>query len=322
MAVDAGTGRDGGASMIDPYLTLYLIGQDGSRWDLTHETEGVLLRPGPSMLIDAPAKTFWIESSTGSHYQGMRFERRDPVFSVQIHDPTGRDDPLVWADIDSRFRRALGMVGDDVFYLEAHTPYGVRRIAMRLLTEPTAYTTADYEKKSPWLTTDSTLAISAACEDPFWTADPLELTWELASGTSGGGTVPFENRGDVPVFWKAFATAPALWTVPDFSWGQKIYAKAVPPYNCAAEHAARTVALPALLSGEDVDIDSDPDEQTLVAHNGALVQARWASNGILYPLRPYLDPTPVPISVTGANPGAAIQFSIPRQFSRPWGATL
>lgn len=315
-------GCDGGVAVTDRFLKLWLVGQDGSRWNLTDETEGVMLRPGPSMLIDAPAKTYWIDSSTGSHYQGMSFGRRDPVFSVQIKDPSPNPNPYVWADIDSRFRRALGMVGDDEFQLEAHTAYGVRSITMRLLTEPTAYATADYEKKSPWLTTDSTLAISAACEDPFWQADPLELTWELASGTSGSGTIPIENRGDVPVFWKAFATAPALWTVADFSWGQKIYAKATPPYTRAFDDADRTVALPALLTGEDTDINTDPDEQTLVAHNGAPVQARWNSNGLLYPLRAYLEPTPVPISVTGANPGAAITFTIPRAFSRPWGATL
>lgn len=308
--------------MIDPYLKIYLIGQDGSRWNLTDATEGVMLRPGPQMLMDAPAKTYWIESSTGSHYQGMTFSRRDPVFSVQIADPSPRPNPLVWADIDSRFRRALGMVGEDQFQLEVHSPYGVRRITLRQLTEPTAYASADYEKKSPWLWCDSTLAIAGACENPFWESDPYEVSWELESGTAGSDEILWENRGDVPVWWKGFATAPALWTVFDGSWGQKIYAKATPPYTRATEDLNRTQALPALLAGEDTDIDSDPDEQTLVARNGAPVQARWNSNGILYPLRPYLEPTPVPISVTGANPGAAITFSIPRWFSRPWGVTL
>ncbi|WP_029932509.1 hypothetical protein [Nocardia otitidiscaviarum] len=304
--------------MIDQYLKVYLIGQDGYRWNLTDETEGVLLRPGPSMLFDAPAKTFWIESSTGSHYQGHRFERRDPVFSVQIHGA----DPLIWADIDSRFRRSLGMVGEDTFKLEFHTPYGIRWITMRLLTEPTAYATADYEKKSPWLTHDSTLAISAACENPFWEADPVELEWELPSGTSGGTNLMFENKGDVPVFWKGFVTAPGTWTLPDRSWGQKIYAKNVPPYHRGIDDANRTVPLPDLVAGEDTDIDTHPDEPTLIAHNGALVQARWNSNGFLYPLRPYLEPTAVPVSVTGATAGAAVKIWIPRWYSRPWGATL
>ncbi|MGV9818427.1 hypothetical protein [Nocardia xishanensis] len=300
------------------YLTLYLIGQDGSRWNLTDETEGVLLRPGPQKIIDAPAKTYWLETSTGSHYQGMRFERRDPVFSVQIHHP----DPDVWADIDSRFRMALGMVGEDTFTLEARTSYGVRRLEMRLLTEPTAYASADYEGSDPWLTRDSTLAISAACEKPFWTADPVELEWVYESGGPTTGTLMFENRGDVPVFWRGFVNAPARWRVPDRSWGQKIYAKSTWPYHRADDDAARMVWLPELVAGEDTSIDSDPDEPTLIAANGAPVQSRWQSNGILYPIKPWTTPTPVTVQVEGASPGAAIKFWIPRQFSRPWGVTI
>lgn len=300
------------------FLKIYLIGQDGSRWNLTDETEGVLLRPGPQKFMDAPAKTFWLETSTGSHYQGMRFERRDPVFSVQIH---GKD-PHQWADIDSRFRRALGMVGDDTFWLEAHTSYGVRKLAMRLLTEPTAYEGDDYEKYDPWLTHDSTLSISAACEQPFWESTPVELEWELTSGTSGTGTVMFENRGDVPVFWRGFVTAPGHWRVPDRSWGQKIQAKAVYPYHRADDDAVRMVWLPELVAGEDTGIDSDPDEPTLIAVNGAPVQNRWQSNGLLYPIKPWTSPTPVTVQVEGASVGAGVRFWIPRRFSRMWGVTI
>ncbi|WP_280393381.1 hypothetical protein [Nocardia wallacei] len=306
--------------MTDPYLKFFLNGCDGSRWNLTDEDKGVLLRPGPQKFIDAPAKTFWIESSSGSHYQGVRFERRDPVFSVQIH---GRD-PMEWADRDSRFRMALGMVGEDVFELEAHSPYGIRRLKCRLLTEPIAYEQADYEGKSPWLYHDSTLGISAACEQPFWEADPVEFEWELPSGTSGSVNFAFQNRGDVPVFWYGFATAPAKWVVPDRSWGQKIWAKATPPYHRAIDDAARSVPLPELFAGEDVDINSDPDERTLVAANGAPVLYRWNSNGLLYPIRPHLKPEDgeVTVSVTGANPGAGIKIWIPRRYSRPWGVMV
>ncbi|MBF6422033.1 hypothetical protein IU436_25420 [Nocardia farcinica] len=300
------------------YLKLYLIGQDGSRWNLTDETEGVLLRPGPQKLIDAPAKTFWLETSTGSHYQGMRFERRDPVFSVQIH----ARDPLQWADIDSRFRMALGMVGEDTFWMEAHTPYGIRKIAMRLLTEPIAYEQGDHEGMDPWLTHDSTLGISAACERPFWESAPVELKWELTSGTSGTGTLMFENRGDIPVWWYGFVTAPGRWRVPDRSWGQKIYAKPTYPYHRADDDAARMEWLPPLLPGEDTSIDTDPDQPTLIAANGAPVQNRWAGRGLLYPIKPWTPPTPVTVTVEGAQPGAAIKIWIPRQHSRPWGVTL
>ncbi|MBF6328728.1 hypothetical protein [Nocardia transvalensis] len=299
------------------YLTLYLNGADGSRWNLTDATEGVMLRPGPQKIIDAPAKTFWLETSTGSHYQGMRFERRDPVFSVQIH----HENPDIWADIDSRFRMALGMY-DEEFELEAHTSYGVRRLKMRLLTDPVAYANADYEGKDPWLTHDSTLGISAACGMPFWEADPIEMSWALGSGTSGSTRFEFENRGDVVVWPRYFVTAPGKWRLPDRSWGQKLYAIPTPPYHRGLLDADRMVWLPELVAGEDCSVDTDPDEATLVAANGAPVQARWNSNGLLYPLRAHLLPTQVTVEVTNANPGAAITIWLPRRYSRPWGVMV
>lgn len=302
------------------YLKLFLNGCEGSRWNLTDETEGVLLRPGPQKFIDAPAKTFWIETSTGSSYQGMRFERRDPVFSVQIY---GRD-PLEWADRDSKFRMALGMVGEDEFELEAHTHYGIRKLTMRLLTEPIAYASADYEKKEPFLTCDSTLGISAACENPFWEAEPLEYEWELPSGTSGSTTFQIENRGDVEVWWRAFVNAPGKWTFSDKSWGQKIYAKTTPPYHRALDDAGRDQWIPTLLAGEDCSIDTDPDKPTLVAANGAPVQARWQSNGFLYPIRPRLLPEDgaFTVQVEGANPGAGVKLWVPRRYTRPFGVMV
>ncbi|MGW4325456.1 hypothetical protein ACWEKR_06145 [Nocardia sp. NPDC004573] len=299
------------------FLKFFLIDKFGHRWNLTDETEGVLLRPGPSKLIDAPARTFWLESSTGSHYQGMKFDRRDPVFSVQIHNP----DPLVWADIDSRFRMGLGMVGEDTFTMEAHSPYGIRRIQMRLLMEPTAYASEEYEKYDPWLTRDSTLAISAACERPFWEADPIPLEWE-PSAPNDTGTLMWENRGDVPVWWRGFANAPGRYRVPDRSWGQKIYAKSVYPFHRADDDAVRMEWLPEIFAGEDLSIETDPDLPTLIAANGAPVQNRWGSRGLLYPIAPGTLPTPVTVQAEGVSPGGGIKFWLPRWFSRPWGVTL
>ncbi len=120
------------------YMLITLTGVDGSHWTLSgpgQGTEGVLLRPGVTQFIDAPAKTFWIQSAApGMTYQGRQWERRDPVFSVQIHHRYGE----VWSDIDSRFRRALGMY-DDEFTISCTTDYGTRHLQMRLLQQPTAY---------------------------------------------------------------------------------------------------------------------------------------------------------------------------------------
>lgn len=294
------------------YLSFSLDGVDGSHWDLAGPgagAQGVALRPGPSKLIDAPAKTFWIQSATGMHYQGRQFQRRDPVFSVQINHPN----PDIWRDIDSRFRMALGMY-DLEFTLNCETPDGVRHLKMRLLTEPTAYGTADYEGKDPHIWADSTLAISAAASQPFWYADDLTFSWTSTTGT-GSTTLPMQNLGDVDVWPRWFVNAPGLWTLPDYSWGSTLY-------NAAQQDATRTVPLPTLRAGEDLSVDSSPDVETLIAANGAPVWNRWGGNGILYPIAPTTVPMNVPVSVSGANAGAAVTLTLPRRFSRPFGVSL
>ncbi|MFE2998661.1 hypothetical protein ACFXG4_27120 [Nocardia sp. NPDC059246] len=294
---------------------LWIEGADGSIWNLAGPgagTEGAMMMPGPSKLIDAPAKTFWVQGATQMHYQGRQFERRDPTFSIGIHDP----DRYVWSDVDSRFRMALGMY-DEQFTIGVESEYGIRRLDMRLLQEPTAYANNPAEKA--WEFGETTLNISAACSNPFWYGAPIPLSWTSTTG-AGSGTLNAKNLGDVPVWPKYFVNAPGTWTLPDFSWGQDLYFMYGPPLiSRAVADAARTQFLPALNAGEDTSVDTDPNVETLIAANGALVQARWEGNGLLYPIAPHTPATAVPVSLAGGNPGAAVTMTIPQWFSRPWG---
>lgn len=296
-------------------MSIWLRGVDGSRWDLSgpdQGIQGVELRPGPKRFFDAPAKTFWIQGPESSFYQGKQFERRDPTFAVNIVGEDERD----WRDIDSRFRQALGMY-DDQFRITVETDFDIRHLDMRLLSDPVAYENGQWEGKDPSLYGASTLLVNAAAAQPFWYADDLEFSWSLPSGTAGSTTFLAENLGDVIVWPRYFVTAPGLWVLPDRSWGQEV-AHQRPP----GADAERTVPLPGLAVGEDCDVNSDPDEEWLVAANNAPVWARTNGNGMLYPIAPRTPPTAVPISVSGANPGAAVTMTIPRRYSRPFGVKL
>lgn len=298
------------------FFRMWLQGADGSTWNLAGPDagrEGAMMLPGVSKLVDAPAKTFWVQGASQMHYQGRQFERRDPLFTVALHDP----DRGVWSDVDSRFRMALGMY-DDIFTLAVETEaWGTRYLDMQLLQEPTAYNSNAAEKN--WAFGDTTLQIPAACAQPFWYAPPVTSSWVSTTG-SGSGTLLAQNLGDVPVWPKYFVNAPGTWTLPDFSWGQALYFQYGPPLTSrAVADAGRTIALPALTTGEDCSVDSDPNQETLIAANGDLVQARWAGNGLLYPIAPHTPPTAVPVSVSGGNPGCAVEMTIPQWFSRPWG---
>ena len=301
------------------YLEVILTGSDGSVWHLSGPDageEGVEMRPKPSGLIDAPLKTLWIKSAFGSKYQGYKVQRRDVVFSVQIYSTDSED----WRDIDSRFRMALGDNPDDQFTLTYITSDGARSLKLRMLEQPKAYETADYEEHDPFIFGDSTLVVTAAAEQPYWDGGVQPSTaehpkfWTLPSGTSGSGVVWVENPGDVLIWPRWTVTAPSKWVLPDRSWGQDLY-------NHAAEDANRTVPLPTLLAGEDSDLDNNPQEEPIIAANGAPVWQRWGGKAILYPIPPHTPPTPVTVSVSGASAGATVVLELDRWYSRPWGVT-
>ncbi|WP_218721383.1 hypothetical protein [Nocardia sp. MH4] len=271
------------------------------------------LRPGPKRLIDAPAKTFWVQGAARMHYQGRQFERRDPTFAVNIVG----ENPSHWRDIDSRFRMALGMY-DNEFAMYNQTGADVRRLDLRLLSDPVPWENGPWESgRDPHLYSASTLLINAAASQQFWYGPDIELEWELESGTSGGVNFDVENLGDVVVWPRWFVTAPGAWILPDYSWGQELaYQRPL------LADVIRKVPVPVLLPGEDCDVWVDPDEEPYVAANGAPVWARAGGNGMLYPIAPHTKSTSVPVTVTGANPGAAVTLTIPRRYSRPLGVTL
>lgn len=298
-------------------MLITLAGCDGSSWVLAGpgvdpDGAGVTLRPGPKRLIDAPAKTLWLQGAVNQSYQGVQFQRRDPTFIVNIIG----DDPREWRDLDSAFRTALGMY-DKQFTITVQTEDTTRSLDLRLLQDPTAWESGEWETgRDPHPFAASTLLVAAAAEQPFWYADDIVLTWEATTGT-GSTTLPFQNFGDVIVWPRYFVNAPGSWVLPDYSWGQETEYQRAPGAD-----SARTFPLTPLLAGEDSDVDSDPDEELIVAVNGAPVWARNDGDGLIYPIAPKTPVTPVPISVSGANPNAGVTVTIPQRFSRPIGVSL
>ncbi|WP_228002135.1 hypothetical protein [Nocardia australiensis] len=298
------------------YMAVELTGVDGSHWDLEGPNvgaQGVELRPGPKKFIDAPAKTFWLQGAQRMHYQGRQFERRDPIFAVNIFG----DDPDQWREIDSKFRMALGMY-DTEFRLTVTTADGPRHLDMRLLNDPQAWESGEWEKgKDPHLYRSSTLLINAAAAQPFWYADDWVKELEVTSST-WSTTFDIRNLGDIDVWPKYFLPAPGTWTVSDKSFGQEWKYQ-----RKAGVDANRTAPpFPALLAGEDLDVDSDPDEELMVAANEAPVWARYNGNGLNYPIPGLTPATPWTISGTGLAAGSGLTMTLPRRYSRPLGVSL
>lgn len=301
------------------FLALTLIGTSGKRWDISGPNQGQQgceLMPKPKQFYDSPAETYWINSGGALKvYQGFSFKRRDPLFGLVMCG----DDPEEEAEIHSQVRLDLGMY-DQTFQLEAVTSYGTRRLTMRLLEDPKAYETGEWEGKDPHLYGASTLMVSAAAEQPHWAADPVTESWTLPSGTSGSTSTLLHpgNPGDVVVFPRWTLNAPATWTIADPSLGQEIDFQRQPGADTNL-----TYPVVALLAGEDVEIDTNTNKPFMITQAGSF--GPWMrSNGkeLIYPVKARTPPFLTTVSVTGATAGVTATLECDRWYSRPFGVSL
>ncbi|MFC8531939.1 hypothetical protein [Nocardia sp. NPDC057227] len=303
------------------FLRLTLIGVSGRRWEISgpgQGRDGVELMPKPKQFYDSPAETFWIKSGGSlQKYQGFSFKRRDPLFGLFISGDDAEDE----AEIHSQMRMDLGMY-DQQFELEAETTrWGIRRLKMRLLEDPKAFETGEWEGKDPHLFGASTLWVSAAAEMPHWYADDPETeSWTLTAGTSGSTNHFLHpgNPGDVVVFPRWTLNGPATWTICDPSLGQEIDFQ-----RPAGADTNLTYPVTPLLAGEHVELDTNQSEPFMLTSAGGL--GPWMrSNGreLIYPVAPLTPPFETTVSVTGATAGVTATIECDRWFSRPLGVSL
>lgn len=300
------------------FLAITLVAPSGRRWDISGPNQGLQgceLMPKPKQFYDSPAETYWINSGGAlKKYQGFSFKRRDPLFGLVFCG----DDPEDEAEIASQVRMDLGMY-DQQFTLEAKTSSGTRSLQMRLLEDPKAFETGEWEGKDPHLYGASTLMVSAAAEMPHWYGDPETESWTLPSGTSGSTTTFLHpgNPGDVVVFPRWTLNGPATWTIADPSLGQEIDFQRPPGADTNL-----TYPVVALLNGEDVELDVNPSEPFMLTAAGSF--GPWMrSNGreLIYPVAPHTDPFETTISVTGATAGVTATLECDRWYSRPFGVS-
>jgi len=299
------------------YLALALIGRNGRRWDISGPNQGVQgceLMPKPKAFYDSPVTTYWIKSGgAGQKYQGFSYKRRDPLFGLVCSG----DDPEEDVYIHDQVRMDLGDP-DDTFLLEAVSRYGTRWLSMRLLEDPKAFETLDFEGKDPNLYAANTLMISAAAEMPHWYAEPVTQSWTFPTGSGSLSELHPGNPGDVPIFPRWTLNAPGSWVLPDPSWGQELDFQ-----RAAGQDANLTFPVVQLLAGEDVEIDTNPDRPFMLTESGSL--GPWMrSNGreLIYPVAPYTPQTSVTVSVTGATAGATATIECDRWYSRPIGMSI
>lgn len=300
------------------FLALTLIGVTGRRWDISGPNQGlqgVELMPKPRQFYDSPAETYWIKSGGAlQKYQGFSYKRRDPLFGLVVCG----DDPLEEAEIASQLRLDLGMY-DNEFSIEAQTAYGTRTLTMRLLEDPKAYESLDWEGKDPHLYGTSTVMVSAAASMPHWAATPVTESWTVSG--SSGTTTTFEhpgNPGDVVVFPRWTLNGPGTWVIADPSWGQEVDFQRPPGADTNRPYQVVT-----LQAGEDVEIDTNPDQPFMLSPTAGFGPwMRSSGRELIYPVAPLTRPRSVTVSVTGTTAGATATLEVDRWYSRPFGVSI
>jgi hypothetical protein len=289
---------------------IQLIGVDGSVWMLAgpgRGREGAELGTSPSGLYDAPVTTIWNASAfqVGSTFAGYKIDKRDLVFTVNLFQLPG----MSWQTVDSAWRKAWAYDRDS--QLVVTTESGTRTLNLRMTQQPGMTTIHDPHLKQ-WATVQMTCSAGV----PWWIEDDTTSSWicpvDTRSGAIAYGTVPVENPTDQDMYLRWVCSAPAQWTLPDFSWGNDYYGR-------AAHDAARTVTLPRTSAGQDLTVDTDPMAEMIVSADGAAIWALMDGVSFEYQVPPYTPSTQLPVSVTFAPAGAAVLCVQPRNWSRPWG---
>jgi hypothetical protein len=267
--------------------------------------QGVILQPKLKGAIDAPVKSLWLPGAYGQSFVDFRWERREVIFTVVIAADDG--DPEVWHSIDSKWRFAWDYVKETT--IRFTTSDGYRDLKVRLIEEPEAYDSGQWEGKDPHLVAASTVVMTLGAELPFYVGPSDFYEWE-GPGTTGRNSFKLNVDCDVPVWPKWTLSDEARWKLPDFSFGNEEYARGV-------MDSQRTVELPFLPKGAGCVADSDPRVQTLLAANRINLQGLWKGQDLLYPIAGGTYSS-IPVSVRDAVDGFAMRLEVPKWYTRPW----
>lgn len=303
------------------HFSLQLLGCDGSTWHIEGDgvdDEGVFLLPKPQQFYHSPAVTYWIKSGgAGEKYQGFSYASRKPLFALVAHDT----DPEAWRALWSELTLAFG-TPDDTFRLRAETNDGVRYLRMRLRQHLAAFEAIEpIVGMDPHLYGCGSVGVDAQCEMPHWYGDALTGEWSLPSGTSGStSTLPHPgNPGSVPSWPKWTLEAPATWsTIPDRSYGQEDDFG-----RFGEDDSANTWSCTPLIAGEDLLVDSNPDEEAMITIDGSLGPLmRQGGDLLVYPVAARTAPHNVTVAVSGATAGVTATIEVIPLYDTPFGRGL
>jgi hypothetical protein len=282
--------------------------------------EGYFMAPNSTGLLDdAPVKTIWQKSMFGQKFSGMEWERREPIFTINIGYNTPMDpdrDPDEWHQLYSDLRSRFSYTEDTkVIY---GSPDEDRILYLRLLEAPKPFSTHTFEGKDPKLWSFGSVVFTTACEFPFYIGPTEEYVWEFEGVGSLWTQLPHYNPSDVPIWPEYEASERAQFHIPDYSWGNEYYGRGMADLD-------KIVPTPYLEVGESCDIHTRPDEETYQAANDSGLGLRSGGKDFEYPIPPgegigySLDGEPGAVfRATNVVDGGFFKAKYPRWYSSPF----
>lgn len=297
----------------DPISKWEVFGCDGSYWCIQSPdasewgAEGVYLGVDPKELMDTIVKTIYNSTAfqEGATYGGKRVQMRNPVAAFKCVD---RGDGV--EDTESRWRMAWDYDNDTILKI---TTFGskpsARSIALRLGKEPEVITPGTKDMR---LIDQCKVILTLAAGNPFFYEPDAVAHWTATTANDATGTVRVSNPTDQKLWLQWELTAPGIWYVPDYSFGDN-------SKGWAVEHANRLVIMPSLGVGQHITIDTYPDNERVASDDQSLVWARMRAIEFLYPVPPYTAPIDLPVRIVNGPKGATARVRMARRWSRPWG---
>ncbi|MDH6283233.1 phage tail protein [Prescottella agglutinans] len=288
----------------DGKLTITLAGQGKG-------DHGAYLAEGDiENLIEQPIETFYNSHAfqIGADYGGDRYPARELILTIEVL-PTA--DASVEENL-TKLQRALSTKRDARLWFT--TGSSRRCLTVRLRQNLRIVVNRD-PQRIKYLSVIATLI----APDPFWYEKPKTSEWISTVDTTGGstatGSVTVHNptNQDIWLQWVVQAATGAKWTIPDRSWGDDRFGRAIADAN-------RQIVMPALQAGEHLRIDTSDSAKDPQVTSSTDTQIYLRMNGVvfLYPVPARTKKTQIPVAVTKAPAGVGIQVRCPQ----PWSSAM
>lgn len=269
--------------------------------------EGITMGKSPSGLYEPdPTDAIYFSHAfqRGATLAGIEIGKRDVKFKVHAV-PT---EYQTWQQNASDWVRSWSFEEPNKLWMR--NEYGSRYLNLSLMKHISI---------TPELNPDkieyAELEMTCVAGDPSWHENTVKRTLEFETDTRNGSveTKHFEvsNPTDTPMYlqYVCQAAPKALWTLPDFSFGDNTY-------RAAVAHKARMVPLvDDLMAGEHLKVNTSNEEVQVQSDLDTQVYVRMKGRQFLYPIPPNTKKTLLPVKLTNAPPGLGIQLRMERRWS-------